>query len=325
MEKPKNITNEQWRTALAIYNSAKKQGDKFPELTVAQAALESGWFKYKSGKNNFFGQKASKSQKGTSVTTTEVANNKEYKTKQKFRDYDTIDEAVTDRIKKWSSKYNDATSVEEAIGKIWRYDKNKGTGVGYATDTKYGEKVKSVLGTLGTSLKDYDYTIDSETQDIRAYITDVDFDTPQQSGIVFTEEEKTPQQEAKQASQELMEDSFKEELEQLQQSQIQQQQEYAQQQAPPIQYDVELNPIEYQPIQQYQDGGEIIKDDNGYWNPANWGKVVEINSPIISMEGVNQNLIGVSKETGERKLMTPNNRYFFKDTKSVIEFPSNEK
>lgn len=77
---------------------------------------------------------------------------------------------------------------------------------------------------------------------------------------------------------------------------------------------------EQQPFMYAQDGG-IIKDDNGYWNPNNWGKTVEINSPYITMEGVNQPLIGISKQTGEQKIMQPGKKYFFKDTNQVIEKP----
>ena len=64
-----------------------------------------------------------------------------------------------------------------------------------------------------------------------------------------------------------------------------------------------------------------IKDNNGYWNKNNHGKVVEINSPNITMENVNQDLIGISKETKEKKLMKKGKDYFFKNTKNVIEIP----
>jgi len=67
-----------------------------------------------------------------------------------------------------------------------------------------------------------------------------------------------------------------------------------------------------------KDGG-IIQDDNGYWNPNNWGKPVEINSNNITMYRVNQNLIGISDE-GDTKMMTPNKNYKFHGTK-VIEYP----
>jgi len=73
-------------------------------------------------------------------------------------------------------------------------------------------------------------------------------------------------------------------------------------------------------VNPYKDGG-IIKDNNGYWDPNNWGKQVEIESPNITMEGVYEPLIGQSKETGEKKMMIPGKNYKFANTKSVIETP----
>jgi hypothetical protein len=70
----------------------------------------------------------------------------------------------------------------------------------------------------------------------------------------------------------------------------------------------------------YKKGG-VIKDNNGYWNPDNWGKVVEINSPDITMENVYEPLIGESKQTGEKKIMLPGKNYKFANTKQVIERP----
>ena len=83
--------------------------------------------------------------------------------------------------------------------------------------------------------------------------------------------------------------------------------------------------VEYvKPVQRniMQSGGKIIKDNNGYWNPKNWGKQVEISSPNITMQGVNQPLWGTSKETGETKLMMPEEDYYFQNTKNVIETPT---
>lgn len=95
----------------------------------------------------------------------------------------------------------------------------------------------------------------------------------------------------------------------------------------------------YQAYDEYQNGGEmqfyqngldwtprniskngsVVKDNNGYWNPDNWGKVVEIDSPNITMKGVNQDLIGVSDE-GDIQYMTPGNDYTF-DGNRVTEYP----
>ena len=71
-----------------------------------------------------------------------------------------------------------------------------------------------------------------------------------------------------------------------------------------------------------QDGG-IVKDDMGYWNPDNWGKVVEINSNDITMQGVNQPLIGVS-DAGDVQYMEPGKDYKFKG-KKVKEYPIGKK
>ena len=64
-----------------------------------------------------------------------------------------------------------------------------------------------------------------------------------------------------------------------------------------------------------------IKDNNGYWNKNNHGKVVEINSPNITMKNVNQDLIGIQRETGEKKIKKKGNECFFKNTQNVIELP----
>lgn len=63
-----------------------------------------------------------------------------------------------------------------------------------------------------------------------------------------------------------------------------------------------------------------IKDDMGQYNHPN--KITEINSPNITMKGVDYPLLGISKETGETKKMLPNRDYYFgKETKKVIEIP----
>lgn len=71
-----------------------------------------------------------------------------------------------------------------------------------------------------------------------------------------------------------------------------------------------------------QQGGEnkITKDNNGYWNKANWGKPVEIQGGNITMKNVSQPLIGIS-DRGEVKYMMPEMEYFFKSAKNVTEYP----
>ena len=65
--------------------------------------------------------------------------------------------------------------------------------------------------------------------------------------------------------------------------------------------------------------GGIIKDNQGYWNPENHGKVVEIDSNNITMQGVNQSLLGVSDQ-GDVQYMEPGKDYKFKGSK-VREYP----
>jgi len=72
-------------------------------------------------------------------------------------------------------------------------------------------------------------------------------------------------------------------------------------------------------LQQKKQGGKITKDDNGYWNPKNWGKPVEIGSNNITMQGVHQPLIGISDE-GDVQYMHPGEHYKFKG-KKVVEYP----
>jgi hypothetical protein len=66
-------------------------------------------------------------------------------------------------------------------------------------------------------------------------------------------------------------------------------------------------------------GGKIKKDNAGYWNPENWGKPVEIDSNVITMEGVYQPLLGIS-DTGDVQIMYPGEDYVF-DGESVTEYP----
>lgn len=153
LKKPKNISDEKWHEALMLYNSAIKNGDKFPQLTLAQAILETGWFKSPSGKFNYFGQKATQNQKGSQKSTTEVFNGNTTRLPQKFRDYDSIDEAMSDRQRLWGNKYKDKTTIEEALYSIWQYDKNKKQGKGYATDPNYDNKIKSILNSIGVSFE----------------------------------------------------------------------------------------------------------------------------------------------------------------------------
>jgi len=63
--------------------------------------------------------------------------------------------------------------------------------------------------------------------------------------------------------------------------------------------------------------GSVIKDDRGQW--AHPGKVTEIDSPYITMEGVSYPVLGIS-DTGDTQMMYPGEDYKF-DGESVTEYP----
>lgn len=76
--------------------------------------------------------------------------------------------------------------------------------------------------------------------------------------------------------------------------------------------------VEISNLDNYQTGG-FIQDNRGQW--AHPGQNTEIASPDITMQGVDYPVLGISKETGERKMMMPNEDYHFKNTDSVLEIP----
>ncbi len=290
--RPKNITDAQWNQALELYYAAKSKGDRYPELTVAQAALETGWFKSPAGRYNYFGQKATSGQQGSTKSTKEVAGGKTYSTKAKFRDYSNINEAVDDRLSKWGKKYENANNVEEAIGSIWRYNPNTGSGEGYATDTQYGPKLKTILGSMGVSTSDTGNTYQTYQtyQPWKQYGVDTSINLPMNTGEYQTAPEMSEtttttkeRLEAEQAKAELLQKQrekdflaeVKDRQDQYSESGYQKGQQVPQQEAEldPSYYQVpqielpNYEAIRYQQAQnqaqilqeqpQYKDGGEI--------------------------------------------------------------------
>jgi len=72
-----------------------------------------------------------------------------------------------------------------------------------------------------------------------------------------------------------------------------------------------------------QDGGDIPVDPMGYWNPENVGGPVIIPSNVITMEDVDQPLLGIS-DTGDVQYMEPGEDYEF-DGEYVTEYPVAQK
>jgi hypothetical protein len=145
--KPKNITNEQFATWKRIHDEAARLGDTQPRVTANQAAIESGWFKKPSGKNNYFGIKARKDEGGTYTKTKEEVNGKKVSTTAKFKDYNSLTDAIKDRVNRFAPIYKDAQSTQEANAMIAQ--------AGYATDSNYLNLLNSVDKMMGGTSQSY--------------------------------------------------------------------------------------------------------------------------------------------------------------------------
>jgi hypothetical protein len=122
-----------------IESLAKDAGAKYPQLVAAQWALESGWGKHTSGKNNFFGIKGP----GTKQQTQEWVGGKFITITDEFKDFASPKDCVKYLVDKWYKDYkgykgvNNAPSVEKAAEELVRQ--------GYATDPTYAAKLTKLL------------------------------------------------------------------------------------------------------------------------------------------------------------------------------------
>jgi hypothetical protein len=118
---------------------AKKHGAKYPQLVAAQWALESGWGKSLSGKNNFFGIKGTV----TKHQTQEWVGGKFITITDEFQDFTSPEECVKYLVDRWYKDFksykgvNNAPSVEEAAKELVKQK--------YATDPAYPEKLIGIL------------------------------------------------------------------------------------------------------------------------------------------------------------------------------------
>ncbi|MDR3096272.1 MAG: flagellar assembly peptidoglycan hydrolase FlgJ [Paraburkholderia sp.] len=118
---------------------------------VGQAALESGWGKREimkadgSTSHNVFGIKATKGWTGKTVSTmtTEYVNGAPHRVVEKFRAYDSYDEAMADYANllknnpRYASVINNSRSAESFAHGMQR--------AGYATDPHYAKKLMSIM------------------------------------------------------------------------------------------------------------------------------------------------------------------------------------
>jgi len=117
--------------------AAIKAGDTLNGyVTATQFALESGWGKYPSGKNNYFGQKG---KPGTARRTREVYGGKDSYIVDTFKDYPSLEAGIKDHVDKWKSVYASAKTPAEAFRML--------KVAGYATDPNYVSALSNVYRT----------------------------------------------------------------------------------------------------------------------------------------------------------------------------------
>lgn len=124
------------------------------ELILAQAALETGWGKHEiptadgGNSHNLFGIKAGSRWQGetTDITTTEYVNGRAVKQVDRFRVYDSFEEAFTDyaRLIGDNPRYAGVVTAPDAASAARALQ----TG-GYATDPAYADKLVAVMNTFG--------------------------------------------------------------------------------------------------------------------------------------------------------------------------------
>lgn len=133
---PQQTAHNSWDGVRLI---AKEAGAKFPELVSAQWALESGWGKHTSGKNNYFGLKG----KGTKKTTTEVINGKTVTIEAEFIDFDSIQHCVRYLVQRWYQDWEGHKGVNRCSTRdAAAQDLVK---QGYATDPAYATKLINLM------------------------------------------------------------------------------------------------------------------------------------------------------------------------------------
>ena len=122
----------------------------FPSVCIAQAALESGWGRYRIGEYNLFGRKAVEGDRSIIVKTQEYLDGEWQNISAAFKDYDSLEEAVEDYCiliteEPVYAPCLEQTTIENFVNTL---------GPIYATDPEYANKI---LRTISASeLEQYD-------------------------------------------------------------------------------------------------------------------------------------------------------------------------
>jgi hypothetical protein len=129
-------TTNTWDGVVA---AARAAGAKFPDVVAAQWALESGYGKHTSGKNNYFGLKG----EGSDRETKEFINGQWISIVDGFIDFPDLQTCVTYLVDRWYRDYqrfkgvNRAGSPEECARLL--------VAEGYATDPQYSDKLIKLM------------------------------------------------------------------------------------------------------------------------------------------------------------------------------------
>lgn len=134
--------NAGFSDVMAVSSAA---GFRFPQVAAAMWALESGYGRYHSGRNNVFGIKGT----GSSVATQEVINGRTVTTTASFRDYNSPLESARDYValmnnSRYAPGLAAARTPREAVQAIFNS--------GYATDPNYVTKTVKIMQTMGINV-----------------------------------------------------------------------------------------------------------------------------------------------------------------------------
>jgi hypothetical protein len=131
-------------TWAGVASAAKAAGALYPDLVASQWALESGWGKHTSGKNNYFGIKG----KGTTQSTQEFERGKFVTIDAEFQDFASLYDCVVYLVERWYKDWKQYKGVNTTA--------NKEAGAqhlvkeGYATDPSYADKLIKLMREHGT-------------------------------------------------------------------------------------------------------------------------------------------------------------------------------
>lgn len=126
-----------------ITRLARAAGAKFPELVAAQWALESGWGKKPSGRNNFWGLKGVAGSDSTLTATQEEVGGEMVAQDDLFLNFKSIKEGVEYLVERWYKDFRGHKGVNRnETREAAALDLQK---QGYATDSKYAEKLVGLM------------------------------------------------------------------------------------------------------------------------------------------------------------------------------------